>query len=68
MLVGSFKYAAPRYYSLCATDLQRPKFILISYSKASLSLVKMDQEPLIDDAQSLKLATDHESIQSFHGS
>ena len=40
MLVGPFKYVAPRYYSPCATDLQRPKFILISYSKASLSLVK----------------------------
>ena len=38
MLVGSFKYVAPWYYSPCATDLQRP--ILISYSKASLSLVK----------------------------
>ena len=40
MLVGSFKYVPPRYYSPCATDLQRPKFIPISYSKASLSLVK----------------------------
>ena len=38
MLVGSIKYVAPWYYSPCATDLQRP--ILISYSKASLSLVK----------------------------
>ena len=37
--------------------------------EASLSLVKKwIKKPLIDDAQSLKLATDHESILSFHGS
>ena len=37
----------------------------IFYSKAALSLVKMDQEPF-DDAQGFKLATDHESIPSVY--
>ena len=40
MLVKPFKYVAAQYYSPCATDLQRSIFILISYSEASLSLVK----------------------------
>ena len=40
MLVGSFKYVVPQYYSPCATDLQRAIFIYyVSYSEASLSLV-----------------------------
>ena len=46
MLVGPFKYVAPQYCSPCATDLQRSIFVLISYSEASLSLVKNGQRTL----------------------
>ena len=43
-------------------------FSYISYCEASLSLLKkLDQEPF-DDAQGLKLATDHDSIWSVYGS
>ena len=40
LLVGSFKYVAPQYYSPCTTDLQRAILICISFSKSSLSPVK----------------------------
>ena len=68
MLVGSFKYVVPRYYSPCVTDLQRAIFIYFLWWSFFISRKKWTKNPLIDDAQSFKLATDHESIRSFHGS
>ena len=66
ILVGPFNYVAPRYYSPCATNLQCPYWFLIV--KLLYLSKKWTKNPLIDDAQSFKLATDHETIRSFHGS
>ena len=54
-------------FALCNGFTTRLSYI--SYSEASLSLAKKwIKNPWIDDAQSFKLATDHESIRSVNGS